>query len=142
MGVREKMTEENVFHWDTDKLYREGMAELPEWARRKGGCVNYSAFPEIVPKWVRGDYQVGYYLRRNDCFVSTALILYVRVKYSQERSSKWMPYMTLHPRDFYLLPEVIEYLLSGNAERVYEAFVKEGGCIWKENQREKVSKGE
>lgn len=129
MGVREKMTEENVFHWDTDKLYREGMAKLPEWARRKGGCVDYTAFPEIVPNWVRGDYQVGYEFRESTFITPTVLILYVRVKYSQKRSSKWMHYMHLCPRDFYLLPEIVEYLLSGNAERVYESFVKERG--WK-----------
>ena len=129
MGVREKMTEENVFRWDTDKLYREGMAELPEWARRKGGCVDYSVFTEIVPKWVRGDYQVGYELRGGGLLTSPALILRIRVKYSQECSSKWMTYMVLYPRDFYLLPEIVEYLLSGNAERVYESFVKERG--WK-----------
>lgn len=137
-----KMSEENVFQWDTDRLYQEGMAQLPEWARRKGGCVNYSAFPEIVPNWVRGDYQVGYELQEGDRFTPMALILYVRVKYSQERSSKWMPYMDLYPRDFYLLPKIVEYLLSGNVKRVYKSFVKEGGCIWRENQKEKVSKGE
>lgn len=126
------MTEENVFHWDTDKLYREGMAELPEWAKRSGGCAAL-ANPQIVPKWVRGDYQVGYELHEEDCFTSTALILYVRVKYPLGRSSKWMHYMTLSPRDFYLLPEIVEYLLSGNAERVYEIFVKERR--WK-NRRE------
>ena len=124
-----KMSEENVFQWDTDALYREGIMELPEWARRYGSCVDLLANPEIVPKWIRGDYQIGYELQERDCLTSTALILYVRVKYPQERSSKWMPYMDLHPRDFYLLPEIVEYLLSGNAERVYETFVRERG--WK-----------
>ena len=133
MGVREKMTEENVFHWDTDKLYREGMAELPEWARRYGSCIAFSAIPIIVPKWVRGDYQVGYVLHENDCFTSTAVNLFVRVKYPRRGSSKWMPYMYVYPRDFYLISEIVEYLLSGNAERVYESFVKERG--WK-NRRE------
>ena len=124
-----KMTEENVFHWDTDKLYREGMAELPEWARKRGSCVDFTANPEIVPKWVCGDYQVSYEFRAESHFMSASLLLYVRVKYSQGRSSKWMPYATLYPRDFYLIPEIVEYLLSGNVERVYESFVRERG--WK-----------
>lgn len=127
-----KMSEENVFQWDTDKLYRMRMRRLPEWARRHGSCVDLSANPEIVPKWVRGDYQIGYNLRESDCFTSTSLILYVRVRYPRGRSSKWMPYVDLSPRDFYLIPEIVEYLLSGNAERVYESFVRERG--WK-NQR-------
>ena len=123
------MSEENVFQWNTDKLYREEMAQLPEWAKKHGSCVDFTANPEIVAKWIRGDYQVSYELRERDCFTPTVLILYVRVKYSQERSSKWMTYMNLYPRDFYLIPEIIEYLLSGNAERVYESFVRERG--WK-----------
>jgi hypothetical protein len=127
-----KMSEENVFQWNTDALYREGIAEIPKWARGSGGCVDPFSNPEIVPKWIRGDYQIGYELHESDCFTSTALILYVRVKYPRERCSKWMPYIHLMPRDFYLLPEIVEYLLSGNAERVYETFVRERR--WK-NQR-------
>ena len=41
------MTEENVFHWDTDELYREGLKKLPKWARESGATIDYTR-PEIV----------------------------------------------------------------------------------------------
>lgn len=119
------MSDENVFRWDTDVLYQEAMANLPEWSKKSGSSISGYILPEIVPKWVRGDYQVGQHFKPEDCFSSASLRLYVRVRYPRGGSSKWMHYISLLPRDFYLIPEIVEYLLSGNIERVYESFVKE-----------------
>jgi len=127
------MTEENVFHWDTDKEHRYRMERMPAWAMAQGGCVYYYASPLIIPEWVRGDYQVAQDFVRGCMCEEPTLWLYVRVKYPKG-VSKWMPYISLMERDFYLIPTIVEYLLSGNAERVYESFVKERG--WTNQRRD------
>jgi hypothetical protein len=128
----QEMTEENVFHWSIEKEHRDRIARMPAWAMVQGGCVNY-ANPLIIPEWVRGDYQVAQDFVRKCVCEEPELWLYVRVKYPKG-VSKWMPYIILMERDFYLIPTIVEYLLSGNAERVYESFVKERG--WTNQRRD------
>ena len=126
------MTEENVFHWDYQALGFDKIKELPAWAQKRGSMMGYDMKPDIMSQWVRGNYQVAMRFDRESCYESATINLYARIHFSDNTTSKWMPYATVYMDDVPLIPDMVEYLLSGNIERVYDAFIVERG--WKDRR--------
>jgi len=128
------MTEENVFHWDYQTLCYDKIKDLPRWAQRIGSMMGYDVLPDIVPQWVRGNYQVAMRFDKESCYSSATISLYARIHFSDNSTCKWMPYATVHMECVPIISDMVEYLLSGNIERVYESFCRERG--WKNRMLE------
>jgi len=128
------MTEENVFHWDYQALGFDKIKELPDWAQKQGSMMGFDMRPDIVPQWVRGNYQVAMRYDKENCYDSATINLYARIHFLDGGTCKWMPYAMVYMNNVPLITDMVEYLLSGNIERVYDAFIKERG--WKDRRIE------